>query len=242
VSFCVEFDHVSKSYTPQQLVLDDISLALPEAVTTAFVGESGCGKTTLLQLVNAVLQPDEGTIRVFGEMIPDDLVAYRRTIGYSVQGAGLFPHLTNQDNVLLLARLEGLETRKMEQRYQELLTQMGLDDEVSQRYPAELSGGQQQRIGLCRALMLRPRLLLLDEPFSAIDPITRTGIYESFQAVQHEEGVSTLLVTHDIREAVKLASHLVILRAGQIEQSGSTEQVLHTPASGYVAALLDKQL
>lgn len=90
--------------------------------------------------------------------------------------------------------------------------------------------------------MLRPRLLLLDEPFSAIDPITRTGIYESFQAVQHEEGVSTLLVTHDIREAVKLASHLVILRAGQIEQSGSTEQVLHTPASGYVAALLDKQL
>jgi osmoprotectant transport system ATP-binding protein len=192
--------------------------------------------------VNAVLQPDEGTIRVFGEMIPDDLVAYRRTIGYSVQGAGLFPHLTNQDNVLLLARLEGLETRKMEQRYQELLTQMGLDDEVSQRYPAELSGGQQQRIGLCRALMLRPRLLLLDEPFSAIDPITRTGIYESFQAVQHEEGVSTLLVTHDIREAVKLASHLVILRAGQIEQSGSTEQVLHTPASGYVAALLDKQL
>jgi len=242
VSVCVEFSGVSKSFVPGQPVLDNISLQLPAGVTTALVGASGCGKTTLLQLVNAVLQPEAGEVRVFGKAIPEDLVAHRRSIGYSVQGAGLFPHLNNRDNVLLLAQLEGWDAQAMASRYADLLEQMGLDDSVSERYPHELSGGQQQRIGLCRALMLRPKLLLLDEPFSAIDPITRFSIYEQFQNVQQETGVSTLLVTHDIREAVRLASHLVILREGSIEQSAATAEVLEQPASSYVATLLENQL
>ena len=199
-------------------MLRDVSLKLPEGATTAVVGESGSGKTTLLQLVNAVLTPDAGDVQVFGAPIPEDLVRHRRAIGYSVQGAGLFPHMTNRDNVTLLARLEGWSADRTSERYGRLLDEMDLPAEVSDRYPRELSGGQQQRIGLCRALMLKPRLLLLDEPFSAVDPITRVGIYEQFQRVQRNEGVSTLLVTHDMREAVRLASYLVIVRAGRLQQ------------------------
>ncbi len=242
MTYCVELSGVSKSFLPGQNVLDDVHLALPKAVTTAVVGESGSGKTTLLQLVNAVLDPDCGEVRVFGDAIPQDRVSFRRGIGYSVQGAGLFPHLTNRDNVLLLARLENWSESAMQERYVELLGQMGLSEEVSQRYPAELSGGQQQRVGLCRALMLKPNLLLLDEPFSAVDPITRVEIYERFQFVQEHEGVSTLLVTHDIREAVRLSSHLVIVNGGRISQSGPTQDVVAAPADEYVARLLRDQL
>jgi osmoprotectant transport system ATP-binding protein len=242
VTYCVELCGVSKSFLPGQNVLDDVHLALPKSVTTAVVGESGSGKTTLLQLVNAVLEPDCGEVRVFGAAIPQDRVHFRRGIGYSVQGAGLFPHMTNRDNVLLLARLENWSETAMQERYVELLGQMGLSEEVSQRYPAELSGGQQQRVGLCRSLMLRPKLLLLDEPFSAVDPITRVEIYERFQFVQEHEGVSTLLVTHDMREAVRLASYLVIVNAGTISQSGPTQDVVAAPADEYVTRLLRDQL
>ena len=242
MKYCVEYLGVSKSFTPGRKVLDNVHLALPESRTTAVVGESGSGKTTLLQLVNAVLRPDSGEVRVFGAPIPADLTRHRRSIGYSVQGAGLFPHMSNRRNVVLLAELERWGSEEIEERYLQLLEQMGLTSEISLRYPGELSGGQQQRVGLCRALMLKPRLLLLDEPFSAVDPITRVDIHESFQLVQETEGVSTLLVTHDIREAIKLASHLVIVKGGRIEQSGATREVLDQPASGYVRTLLEKQL
>ncbi len=239
---CVSFEGIGKSFVPGQLVLDDVNLSLPAGATTAIVGESGSGKTTLLQLVNAVVRPDQGTIRVFGEPIPEDLVKFRRRIGYSVQGAGLFPHMTNRDNVVLLARLEGWASADIEGRYASLLEQMGLPEDVSDRYPGELSGGQQQRVGLCRSLMLKPRLLLLDEPFSTVDPITRVGVYESFQNVQRHEGVSTVLVTHDMREAVKLASTLVIVNQGRVVQAGPTADVLAKPDGDYVAALLRGQL
>jgi osmoprotectant transport system ATP-binding protein len=240
---CVQFMGVEKSFTPETRVLDGITLDLPDKVTTAVVGASGSGKTTLLQLVNAVVTPDVGEVRVFGAPIPAaDLVAFRRTIGYSVQGAGLFPHLRNRDNVTLLAQLEGWDADRIEVRFAELLEQMGLSSDVADRYPGELSGGQQQRVGLCRALMLEPRLLLLDEPFSAVDPITRVGIYERFEEVQHGTGVSTLLVTHDMREAVRLAGYLVILRSGKVLQAGPTRQVLDAPADEYVEKLVMEQL
>jgi len=239
---CVYFNGVSKSYVEGQKVLNDVTVRLPAGATTAVVGESGSGKTTLLQLVNAVVEPDEGSVQVFGEPIPEDRVRFRRSIGYSVQGAGLFPHMTNRENVVLLARLEKWKDVEIERRYQSLLEQMGLPADSSDRYPVELSGGQQQRVGLCRALMLKPRMLLLDEPFSAVDPITRVGLYERFQYVQEHEGVSTLLVTHDMREAVKLASMLVIVHEGTIAQAGRTEEVIAAPASEYVASLMKGQL
>jgi osmoprotectant transport system ATP-binding protein len=239
---CVEFVGVSKSLAGGRKVLDNIDLALPFGVTTAVVGESGSGKTTLLCLVNAVLEPDEGAVKVFGEPIPADLYKFRRNIGYSVQGAGLFPHMTNWGNVTLLPRLEGWGAESIQARYLALLDEMGLPQDISQRYPAQLSGGQQQRVGLCRALMLRPRLLLLDEPFATIDPITRVEIYACFRKIQESEGVSTLLVTHDMREAARLASWIVIVRAGRIVQSGPTQEVLAEPADAYVARLLREQL
>jgi len=239
---CVEFAAVSKSLGAGIRVLDDVDLVLPTGATAAVIGESGSGKTTLLQHINALLDPDRGQVRVFGAPIPDDRVAFRRRIGYSVQGAGLFPHMTNRDNVVLLARLEGWRANAIEQRYCELITAMGLSDDISARYPVELSGGQQQRVGLCRALMLQPRLLLLDEPFSAIDPITRGDIYRHFQRIQRQEAISTVLVTHDMREAVRLASWLVIMQCGRILQSGPTDAVRSAPADDYVAQLLTEQL
>jgi osmoprotectant transport system ATP-binding protein len=242
MSSCAAFAGVSKSYVAGRPVLDNVNLELPAGVTTAIVGESGSGKTTLLRLINAVVDPDQGFVEVFGAPIPEDRVRFRRQIGYSVQGAGLFPHMTNRENVVLLARLEGWEQARIDRRFRELLAQMELDEDVADRYPGELSGGQQQRVGLCRALMLAPRLLLLDEPFSAVDPITRVGIYDRFAEVQRQEGVSTVLVTHDMREAVRLASVMVIVRGGRIEQTGEVPDVIAAPASEYVATLLEGQL
>jgi osmoprotectant transport system ATP-binding protein len=240
---CVEYLGVDKSFVPEQPVLRDVSLALPEGITTAVVGASGSGKTTLLLLVNALLMPDSGEVRVFGEPIPlQDLVAFRRRIGYAVQGAGLFPHLTNRQNVELLARLSGWSAERRDARYRRLLDEMELPLDISERFPHALSGGQQQRLGLCRALMLEPRLLLLDEPFSAVDPITRVGIYRTFRQVQVQEGVSTLLVTHDMREAVHLAGYLVILRDGEVLQAGPTPDVVSAPADQYVRSLVTEQL
>ncbi|MEM8765804.1 MAG: ATP-binding cassette domain-containing protein [Pseudomonadota bacterium] len=242
MSDCVRLTDVWKSYVPGTPVLSGVSLALPAGKTTAIVGESGSGKTTLLQLVNALESPDSGTVTVFGEPIPKDRVRFRRRIGYSVQGAGLFPHMTNGANISLLARLEGWSAEAIRARIAELLEEMGLPEDARDRYPAELSGGQQQRVGLCRALMLRPELLLLDEPFSAVDPITRVGIYEKFLQVQAQQGVSALLVTHDMREAVKLAQMLVIVRGGEIAQAAPVPEVLAQPANDYVAELLRGQL
>ena len=238
---CVTFKEVGKCFG-DQWVFRHVSLTLPESEVTAIVGASGSGKTTLLQLVNGVYTPDEGAVSVMGKPIPEDLTSFRKRIGYAVQGVGLFPHMTVFQNVSLLARLQGWNKQEIDTRSVELMNRMELSTELLHRYPYQLSGGQQQRVGLCRALMLRPQMLLLDEPFSAIDPITRTDLHAHFAALQLHEGVSTLLVTHDLREAVKLAGFLVIMADGQIVQSAKTTEVLDAPANSYVRQLLDTQL
>ncbi len=239
---CVSFSSVGKRFAGDW-VFRDITFSCPSGETTAIVGESGSGKTTLLQLVNGVLRPNQGTVQVLGEEVPaEGIEAFRRRIGYAVQGAGLFPHMTVRQNVDLLARLEGWSRDAIEARFAELLEEMGLDTSLADRYPNQLSGGQQQRVGLCRALMLKPGLLLLDEPFSAVDPITRIELYEQFVHAQRHEGVSALLVTHDMREAVKLAQHLVIVGSGEVLQAGETPAVLAAPRPGYVARLVATHL
>ena len=239
---CVSFSGVGKHFAGHW-VFRDITFSCPSGETTAIVGESGSGKTTLLQLVNGVLRPNEGSVQVLGGEVPEQgIEAFRRRIGYAVQGAGLFPHMTVRQNVDLLARLEGWARDPIEARFAELLDEMGLDTSLAERYPNQLSGGQQQRVGLCRALMLKPGLLLLDEPFSAVDPITRMELYEQFIHAQRHEGVSALLVTHDMREAVKLAQHLVIVGSGEVLQAGETSAVLAAPRPGYVARLVATQL
>jgi osmoprotectant transport system ATP-binding protein len=239
---CVDFAGVAKRFGDTE-VFSGIDVGCPEGQTTAIVGQSGSGKTTLLQLVNGLLSPDAGEVRVFGNPIPqDDLEKFRRGIGYAVQGAGLFPHLTARDNVCLVARLEQWDSDAIDERFCQLIGDMELAEDVADRYPRELSGGQQQRLGLCRALMLKPRLLLLDEPFSAVDPITRVEIYERFETVKAKEGVSALLVTHDLRESRRLAEYLIILQGGVVQQQGPTRDVLAHPANAYVESLVESQL
>ena len=241
-SVTVSLSRVSLAFGDQP-VLSDISLTLEAGTVTALVGESGSGKSTLLQLINGLLQPDQGDVQVFGESPGgSDPVRLRRRIGYAVQHAALFPHLTVAANIGLLARLEGWDEGRIARRLAALFSWMELDEALGRRYPHELSGGQQQRASLCRALMLQPPLLLLDEPFSAVDPITRAGIVAQFAEVARHERFTALLVTHDMREALQLADRLVLLRGGRIEQQGSRDQVLAAPASPWVARLLETQL
>jgi len=234
---CVEFSNLQKSFG-QQIIIAGISLEIPAGITTAIVGESGSGKTTLLQLVNGLLRPDEGEVKIFGTSLDyGNLSAVRRGMGYAVQGAGIFPHLTVFENVTIVARLSGWSASDVEERYQQLLALLEMSDEFSTRYPHSLSGGQQQRVSLCRAMMLNPPLLLLDEPFSALDPITRTTIHEQFLRLQQIEPRSVLFVTHDMTEARKLAQHVVIMQQGNLLQQGSIAVVADNPVNDYVENL-----
>lgn len=238
----IAFHQVTKSFGVLP-VFQDLSLQIPGSQITAIVGASGSGKTTLLQMINAMERPDTGRVEVLGLPVPiEALESFRRGIGYAVQGAGLFPHLTAEQNVTLVARLEGWDDNRRHQRFHALLRTVGLTTDVAQRLPRQLSGGQQQRVGLCRALMLQPEILLLDEPFSAVDPITRLGLYESFEQLKEADPTTVVLVTHDLREAKRLADFLVILDQGEIVQSGVPAEVLANPATPYVERLIESQL
>jgi len=182
--------------------------------------------------------PEISKVFVFGSDIDyDALPGFRRKMGYAVQGAGLFPHTTIRQNVILMAELENWPVEQIQDRYLYLLRLLGLDEALSDRYPHSLSGGQQQRVGLCRAMMLNPTLMLLDEPFSAPDPITRESIHDEFLSLQEKESRTIVLVTHDMSEAIKLARRPEILKEGEIIQIGSVEEVQSKPANDYVKRL-----
>ena len=237
----IEFERVVKSYNGKP-VIRGLSLALPVNRTTAIVGESGSGKSTLLQLINGLIRPDSGAVRVQGRPLDyTRLTGIRRAMGYAVQGAGLFPHLTVRENVTLVARLEGWAAERITGRYNDLLGFFGLPGELSARYPHSLSGGQAQRVGLCRAMMLDPPLLLLDEPFSALDAITRESIYEEMLQLKDTGDRSVLLVTHDLDEAARLAERLTILKEGRVIQQGSFKEINASPADDYVKRLLNNR-
>lgn len=197
--------------------LRDVTLEFSGGSFTALIGRSGCGKSTLLKLCNGLERPDDGQV-VIGDhpLNYGSLPLTRRNIGYAVQGTGLFPHLDVRRNITLLARLADWSTAMIEERLAALLALMQLPEALLSRYPHELSGGQQQRVGLCRAMMLRPGLLLLDEPFAAIDPLTRRDIHRQMLALHREEPCTTLLVTHDMTEALRLADTIVIMDRGRV--------------------------
>jgi osmoprotectant transport system ATP-binding protein len=234
----VEFQNITHAYGEQPLFVG-LNLELPASETTAIVGSSGSGKSTLLGLINGLLRPDSGQVRVFDAPLPyQALSAFRRRIGYAVQGTGLFPHLDIAGNISVMARLSGWSEAAATDRVRELMSLMALDETLASRFPHELSGGQQQRAGICRALMLKPELLLLDEPFSGVDPLTRADIHKRFAELSGRAVSSTILVTHDMAEALTLASHLVILQQGSVAQSGSLDAILAAPANDHVRALL----
>jgi osmoprotectant transport system ATP-binding protein len=236
------FQNVTKSYG-KEAALHDLTVAIEDGVTTAVVGPSGSGKSTLLQLINGLVRPSAGTVQVFGQPINyDRLPQLRRLIGYAVQGTGLFPHLTVERNITLLARLEGWSNDRIRTRAQDLMQRVGLPWTFATRYPHQLSGGQQQRVGLCRAMMLQPPLFLLDEPFGALDPVTRNEIQEEFLRLQQSEPSTMVLVTHDLREALRLAQRLIVLDRGRIAQHGTGSVIVNTPANEFVRSFFQMQL
>lgn len=219
-------ESVSKRYG-DVLALDDVSLNFPQGCITAIIGPSGCGKSTLLKLCNGLVKPDVGKVSVFGRPLDyGNLPPLRRRLGYAVQGIGLFPHLTAGENITLLASLEHWPQAAIEQRLGELLELTHLREDQLTRYPHQLSGGQQQRVGLCRTMMMRPEVLLLDEPFAAIDSITRMDIHQQLLKLHEAEPSTALLVTHDIREALQLAEHIVVMISGRVVCSDSKSTLL----------------
>ena len=240
MSQIIELHDVSKRYGETE-VLSGLSLGIREDVVTAIVGASGSGKSTLLQIVNGLVRPEQGRVVVFGQPLPArNLFETRRRIGYAVQGTALFPHLSIVRNMSLVAEIEGWDGERIGARVRELMTLMNLDPDLGARYPHELSGGQQQRAGICRAMFLKPEILLLDEPFSGVDTLTKGEIHERLAALLAAEPTTVLLVTHDIGEALTVAADLIIMRAGGVEQRGPVADVLAAPASGYVEALLGR--
>ncbi|MEO9324320.1 ATP-binding cassette domain-containing protein [Nocardioides sp. C4-1] len=236
----IEFDSVSKQFDDGTVAVEDFSLVLPSRQTTVFVGSSGCGKTTLLRMVNRMIEPTSGRITIDGvDIAGRDKVELRRSIGYVLQAAGLLPHRRVVDNVATVPLLTGTGKSEARARALELLDTVGLDRSLARRYPRQLSGGQQQRVGVARALAGDPNILLMDEPFGAVDPIVRADLQAELVRLQRELGKTIVFVTHDIDEAFLLADQVVILaKGGRIAQAGTPAQILAEPADDFVASFV----
>ncbi|HEV2131596.1 MAG TPA: ABC transporter ATP-binding protein [Longimicrobiaceae bacterium] len=233
----LEAEQVTKRYG-SVLALSDVSLAVARGECMALVGESGSGKTTLLRCFNRMVEPEEGAIRIDGADARElDPIALRRRVGYVQQEGGLLPHWRVERNAALVPWLQG--SRDASELAAEALALVGLPPRTfGRRWPRELSGGQRQRVAIARALASRPQIVLLDEPFGALDAITRAEVQETYRALQRELEVTTLLVTHDLHEALLLADRVAVLRGGRIEQIGTPEGLLTAPATEYVRELL----
>jgi osmoprotectant transport system ATP-binding protein len=223
----VEFRHVSYGLPGGPLILDDFSLTVGPGQTLALVGESGVGKTTVLKLVNRLLLPDSGDVRVQGKDTREwDPIRLRRSAGYVIQEVGLFPHLTVADNIAVVPRLEGWENDRVAARVRELLELIGLaPDTYAGRWPDELSGGQRQRVGVARALAVDPPVLLMDEPFGALDPITRRQLQQEFRRIQARVAKCVILVTHDMAEALALGDQIGVMDGGRLIWSGTAREI-----------------
>jgi osmoprotectant transport system ATP-binding protein len=233
----VEFDRVTKRYG-RTVAVDDLSLEVPGGAVCALVGPSGCGKTTSLKMVNRLVEPTSGRILIGGrDVTRGDPVQLRRGIGYVIQQTGLFPHLTIGANVATVPKLLGWDGARVRRRVDELIRLVGLDPvRYRDRYPAQLSGGERQRIGVARAIATDPPVLLMDEPFGAVDPITRERLQNEFLRLQQQLRTTILLVTHDIDEAIKMGDRIAVFQpGGTLAQYGTAEEVLESPASDFVA-------
>lgn len=232
----VEFRSVSKSFSPRQVALHRLTFKVEKGETLVLLGSSGSGKTTSLKMINRLELPDEGEVLVEGRAVRDwDPIRLRRRVGYVIQEVGLLPHMTVEENVSLVPRLEGWGVQERRARARELLELVGLppEDFLEQR-PAQLSGGQKQRVGVARALANDPPILLMDEPFGALDPITRRRLQEEFRRLERELGKTVVFVTHDVVEAMRLGDRVAIMDSGKIRQIGTPRAVLEEPADDFV--------
>lgn len=237
----IEFKQVSKKFK-DTTVLKEISFEIEEGKLVVLVGLSGCGKTTTLKMINKLIQATTGSITINGEDISKkDKIKLRRNIGYVIQQTGLFPHMTIRENIEIIAHAEKRPEDEITKRTAELLDMVGMDESFLDRYPNELSGGQQQRVGVARAFALDPDIILMDEPFSALDPITRNSLQEELVSLQGKVQKTIVFVTHDMSEAIKIADKICIMDKGEIIQYDTPENILKNPANDFVTEFVGEK-
>ena len=234
----IRFEHVNKSFGNEQ-VLIDFNLEIPEGEFLTEIGRSGCGKTTMLRMINGLHTPDSGRVLVQEKNVAEtDLITLRRSIGYVIQNKGLFPHMTVSENITYVPVISGkkdkLENRRLAVR---LLKTVGLPEEMADRYPLELSGGQQQRVGIARALAADAKILLMDEPFGALDEITKRAMQNEMLSLQKQLHMTIVFITHDIQEAMKLGDRVLVMEKGRIAQLGTPREIQEHPADDFVREL-----
>ncbi len=240
----ISLRNVSKRFPGARApAVQDLSFDVPEGEIVVLVGPSGCGKTTTMKMVNRLIEPSSGTIEMDGsDVMKQDPVRLRRRIGYVIQSIGLLPHRTVAQNIATVPRLEGWERGRIDTRVRELTATLDLDEELLDRYPAELSGGQRQRVGVARALAVNPPVMLMDEPFAAVDPIVRERLQEEFLDIQRRIKKTIVFVTHDIDEAIKLADRIAILNVGGVlEQYAPPEEILREPTNEFVERFVGEE-
>lgn len=238
----IEFKDIVKKYR-NKTIIKPFSIDIEAGQLVVFIGPSGCGKTTLLKMINKLIQPSAGKILVNGKDISDiDAIELRRNIGYVIQNTGLFPHMSIRENLELIPKLKGEDTEKISKKTEELLHVVGLNPrEFLDRFPKELSGGQQQRVGVARAFSTDSDIILMDEPFSALDPVTRNSLQDELVQMQKELNKTIIFVTHDMDEAIKIADKICILKDGNILQYDTPENILKNPANEFVEGFIGKR-
>jgi len=238
----IKLAHVSKFFGPEKKAVDDISFEVKEGETLVLLGTSGCGKTTTLRMINRLLEADSGHIFINGKEIqelPGEIL--RRNIGYVLQNTGLFPHYTVSDNIALVPSLLQWDKKRIRDRVITLMDKLHLPASYATAYPQQLSGGQQQRVGLARALAADPPVLLMDEPFGALDPLTRISVRKEFKSLDEISHRTIILVTHDVEEAFELGHRICLMNEGRIQQLGTPAELIFHPANDFVRSFLDPQ-
>lgn len=237
----IKFECISKNFKETK-VLSDISFEIEEGKLVAIIGASGCGKTTTLKMINRLIRPTSGKILINNEDISKkDVIELRRNMGYVIQQTGLFPHMTIMENIQLIPKIQKKDNNEIEKKTSELMDMVGLDyEKFKDRYPMELSGGQQQRVGVARAFITNPEIILMDEPFSALDPITRTALQDELIYLQSEFNKTIVFVTHDMDEAIRIADKICIMDKGEIIQYDTPENILKNPANDFVEEFVGK--
>ncbi len=235
----IRFEHVSKKYE-ENLILDNFNLEVTKGEFLTVIGSSGCGKTTVLKLINGLLAPNEGKVYIDGnDIVTVDQIKLRRNIGYVIQGVGLFPHMDVRRNISYVPNLVKKENKdKILKIVNNLIKVVGMTEDMLDRYPSELSGGQRQRVGLARALAASPEILLMDEPFGAVDEITRKSLQEEILRIHKDLGVTIVFITHDINEALKLGSRVLVMDKGKIIQRGTPLEIKENPKTDFVKELV----
>ena len=235
----IEYKNIGKSYQGKW-VIRNFNLTINEGDFLCIVGTSGSGKTTLLKMINGLVVPDEGDITINGiRVIDQDIISLRRKIGYAIQGDGLFPHMTVADNIGYVPKLDGVPKEEVDRIVNRMLSLVGLPLDSKGKYPKELSGGQQQRVGIARAYANSPKILLMDEPFGAVDSITRYQLQEDLKQIHKQTDCTIVFITHDMHEAFKLGTHILVMHEGKIQQYGTAEEVKNYPSNEYVKQLIE---